>query len=619
VVQWSVEPSVSYTAEVAFGSDPWATSPVWTDISQYVRSISTNRGSSSETVVFAPGRCSITLSNGDRRFDPDHSTGPYFGTILPMKRVRVTATRSGVTLFVFLGWVTGWVQDWRIGDGAVYAECVDGGYHLQNERLASSSYAAEVMVDAPTAYWPLQSDLFDIVGGRQLASNTPGRDGGTFGTIAYPVGDPAALIGGEPGSAVADYVGTFGTVYAIEAWVTTVLGEGSSVFLRSGADGSIGVSWDSVRPRFNLSYENAADNVGLNAGPTPIVAATPGLHHIALHATATTLTFLLDGQVALTRTFTLADTAEPDENLILLFDGGSSVSHVAVYQTAPSISRLQAHYLAGIYAYGDPYGETEGERIGRVLDEIGHPTNLRDISAGGVIQGPYLPAERTAMEYIGDCATSGQGLLFFSADGKITYRDRAWQWINADTDGIVFSDDRDAGSIAYDEGSPRSSIEAVRNSITCTYSEGRSVTNSDTTSREDYGPSEETINAPTIRNVTDASNLSKYVLRIKKNARSVTPDLVVKMRSNIATNFLQVLGIELGDVVTVKRTPMRVGAQIARRHQVTGISHTIQKTAWTTQLYLSPAIPMADEVPYWTIGHATYGRVGAPAGNRIPG
>jgi hypothetical protein len=628
VAQW-IEPSVTYTVEVAFASTPWATAPTWTDVSAYTRAVNVNRGSSSETAVFSPGTCSVTFSNADRRFDPDYSAGPYFGTILPMKRIRVTATRSAVTFTVFLGWVTGWTQDWQVGDGVAYANCVDGGYFAQNASLGASAYEGEVKLDTPTHYWTMQGASI----GRDFGSADvdlavrPGTEGAA---VLYPRGlvDAVAQVElAQPigGGLYAQEIYAYGDTSlitvnpkAIEFWSNV---SGNSL----PAIGFGGTTTDYMLvDAGTVSYSNTSDNRNGSAAFPP---QADGPHHFAAYADATNLYLIVDGQLVSTTALSVGTSSFAGGLVTRDFirswapsPGPGGVSHVALYATAPSLARFQAHYMAGSTAYGHPYNECEGTRIGRVLDEIGYPSNLRDISAGGMVQGPYLPAERRAMEYIGDCVNSGQGLLFFSVDGKLTYRDRAWQWISADADGVIFSDDGAVGAVGYEEGSPTSgTVDTVRNIVTVSYSDVGGITNRDTASVSAYGPSQQFIDGPTIRNGTDASNLGKYVLRLKKDPKSTIPSLVVKLRANIGTNLAACLGLDIGEVVTVERTPMGVGSQIVRRHQVTGISHTIAPDNWSVRFYLSPAVPMADEVPYFTIADATYGRVGAPAGNKIPG
>ncbi len=58
-----------------------------TDVSAYVVEFSIRRGRSSPLDQFSPGTYTARLDNYGRTFDPLHASGPYFGGILPGRRV----------------------------------------------------------------------------------------------------------------------------------------------------------------------------------------------------------------------------------------------------------------------------------------------------------------------------------------------------------------------------------------------------------------------------------------------------------------------------------------------------------------------------------------------------
>lgn len=102
---------VNLTVEIAFDSEPFAESQTYTDVSQYVRAFSTNRGRSNELADFVSGSCSITLSNADNRFNPTQTTHYYDSSssrtkIQPLKRVRVRAVYDSVTYDIFEGFLS---------------------------------------------------------------------------------------------------------------------------------------------------------------------------------------------------------------------------------------------------------------------------------------------------------------------------------------------------------------------------------------------------------------------------------------------------------------------------------------------------------------------------------
>jgi len=145
------------SVQVAFDDDPLATSWTWTDITAYVKSIQVKIGRDREVDDFEPGRATIELDNTDRRFDPEHATGPYYGKLLPSKRVRIRATHSAVTYTLFHGFVDDWPQDYGGSwTSDVVVPCTDAFGQLARATLPSSVYAAEVLADDPWAWWRLQ-------------------------------------------------------------------------------------------------------------------------------------------------------------------------------------------------------------------------------------------------------------------------------------------------------------------------------------------------------------------------------------------------------------------------------------------------------------------------------
>lgn len=80
-----------------------------TDITSYVRSITTNRGASRAFDQVRAGTCTIELNNSTRAFDQLYSAGPFFGNIVPGKRISVKV--AGATIF------DGQVESWKYSYG----------------------------------------------------------------------------------------------------------------------------------------------------------------------------------------------------------------------------------------------------------------------------------------------------------------------------------------------------------------------------------------------------------------------------------------------------------------------------------------------------------------------
>jgi hypothetical protein len=79
-----------------------------TDITQYVRGGSTNRGAQRELERIEAGTASLVLDNRDGRFTPFYAAGAYYPNILPMRQIRILATWSSTDYPVFQGFVESW-------------------------------------------------------------------------------------------------------------------------------------------------------------------------------------------------------------------------------------------------------------------------------------------------------------------------------------------------------------------------------------------------------------------------------------------------------------------------------------------------------------------------------
>ena len=79
------------------------------DVSSRVFGLSTQRGRSSELTEIPPGRLTVMLRNFDAAFTPANPASPFFGKVVPGKRVRVSI---GPTIF------DGVIEDWNLVYGS---------------------------------------------------------------------------------------------------------------------------------------------------------------------------------------------------------------------------------------------------------------------------------------------------------------------------------------------------------------------------------------------------------------------------------------------------------------------------------------------------------------------
>lgn len=85
-------PTAGPVLQVAFGSTPDSTSPVWTDVSAYLRDpgIAAKRGRQQELGRFTAGTLDASLDNRAQAFDPNNGASPFSPNVVPMKQVRLS-------------------------------------------------------------------------------------------------------------------------------------------------------------------------------------------------------------------------------------------------------------------------------------------------------------------------------------------------------------------------------------------------------------------------------------------------------------------------------------------------------------------------------------------------
>ena len=205
-----------------------------------------------------------------------------------------------------------------------------------------------------------------------------------------------------------------------------------------------------------------------------------------------------------------------------------------------------------------------------------------------------------------------QGSIFVARNGDITLRDRQWD-IQA-VSSVTFADDYGTGLAFRDIYPDANTVDAIVNVAAVTWA-GGTVTDMDQTSVDAYEASSTTVSSTAIKTLFDAQDLARWLIRLGKDPRTRITRLTVTPRADWANLFPAILGLELGDVLTVNITPLGVGTATEYLLAVQGIQHRVTRNEWVTDLYLAPAV--ASSGPYWTIGDATLGRVGAAFGNQV--
>lgn len=131
--------------QIAFVDPPLTAlaSNTWTDVTAYVVSFSTRRGRSDALGRIEAGTATLVLDNSDRRFDPTFAASPYYPNVVPMKKIRISATYASITYRLYTGFIESWPPDWPGGlDVYTTIACVDAFKYFASKKL-NGAYSNE--------------------------------------------------------------------------------------------------------------------------------------------------------------------------------------------------------------------------------------------------------------------------------------------------------------------------------------------------------------------------------------------------------------------------------------------------------------------------------------------
>lgn len=610
---------LSVTVEVAFATDPGDT-PVWDDVTPYLRQFTVHRGRADELSAFSPGQATIVLTNEDRRFDPTYTSSPYSPNVVPMRRIRVRAVYSGTTYDVFNGYVTNWRQTYQPPQAAECAvEATDAFKVLANVELPGSVYEREVRLDLPGRWWRLGEPSGSTVALDQSAVPINGTyEGGvSLGQAGGPVHDPDTAAGFDG----VDAAVTFGNApvivlfpYTIELWVkisdrTGI--PGSNVFFSQGRSTIGGTA---TRPKGWVTGSDVGDpgKVVFDSITSSVRVDDDAWHHVVLtaqSAAAGQQTLYIDGASQGTGT---AGTLVGNELLLGHPDYASAafswnrwpgqLDEFAYYSYVLTSGRVSAHNDAGRIPWRD---DLTGIRIGRILDAAGWPAADRNIDAGtSTLQSADLGSN--ALAALQEVAQTEFGALFVTAAGLVRFVGRD-SLLKAPytTSQATFGDtgsDLEFGDLAFEYDD-----KLIYNEAQVSRANGTVQTVSDTTSQTRYLRRTKVVDGLLHQDDSTSRDAANWLVNHYKDPiLRITEMRLEPSAGNETTHFPQVLARELLDRVTVKRTPQNLGATISQDAQIQGITHTVTAMQWVTQWNLSPA----ETQPYWILGTAGFSELG---------
>lgn len=575
----------------------YAGAPTLTDVTRFVRLVDgidiTSWRQDSLTEI-SPTQFALTLDNetlpGDAtapnagRFTPGLSTSPWSGKLLPGVRFRISETVGGTTYTLADGYATDWSTQ-PSDDGAfpvTRVNCIDIFGWMGTLQPLRSIYDEEVLLDAPSHFYPCDDDTASKVAANVAAANNPsasvliGKFGGSF-TFGYSTVSPtvtaatslqlkgaASPASGKTSAYVATGIKpanaagfTVEMIVKIDAANATFAGAYLATILDPNGFILTGTSTYLVADTGGLTLQITD---GIVATPASIAHGGPNIindglfHHLVFGLQADGKTpFLYIDNVA--RPVGAAASATLNWKVSSVLDIGvrnvnnyggwdGEVAKIAYYPAALSAARITAHYTAKTTAFA---GERTDTHLARLL---GYRPNLGSSLAVGLgTVGVHDTAGATLQRALLDTAKAEGGLVYADGTGQIIFLNRARNY-----DPVVAAS-LDVEADLTSDYQVRIDNQRLLNDVTVSRTNGADQRIVNTASQAIYGPRQQTLTL-IVNSDRDAADAAGWTVANQKTAAVRTPAITADITTMTSTSQAQaVLARTPLDRVTLTNLP----------------------------------------------------------------
>jgi hypothetical protein len=247
--------------------------------------------------------------------------------------------------------------------------------------------------------------------------------------------------------------------------------------------------------------------------------------------------------------------------------------------------------------------EASGTRVGAILDAINWPAADRSIDAGiSTVQAKTYDLE-PGLSALQEVEVTEGGLLFMSADGKVTFKDRTKFVLDAlDTANYTWGD-LGSEKIYADLGPLERDDSNLWNQVVIDAPGKTTVDVTDSASRDAYTVAYRPLTLSTIHeDQNEMADRANYLLTRYSTPANRVSEMVIETSIDY---WDRLLDRELHSKLRARKRPVG-GGTIEQDSFVEGITHDFyarRGTKWLVTLNLSPL----DEVTtYWVLGDTVY-------------
>lgn len=261
-----------------------------------------------------------------------------------------------------------------------------------------------------------------------------------------------------------------------------------------------------------------------------------------------------------------------------------------VYTTIQAVDGFRLFQNAQITSVASATaGQTTGTRIGKILDQIGWPTGMRDIDAGQTTVQADPGTLRTSLGAMQLVTSTEYGSFYMDALGNAVFQDRALTSSSVAGTPVVFNDN--GTGISYNNALWKLDDTLIFNKASITRTGGTAQVASNQTSIDKYFLHSYQEQNLLMQTDTEALNnaLAFVASRQETSIRcdAITLDLYA---ANYDAGILAALDLDFFDPVTIT-TSQPGSSSLTKTLQVFGVSHDIKPSNWkTTFTTLEPII-----------------------------
>lgn len=594
----------------------------WTDITSYVREVSTSRGRSSELNSYSAGSCSVVLDNRTRLFDPEYSAGTYYGKLTPLRPIRIRVTPSAGTIrSIFMGFIDQWPQAYTNPTDATVTVTASDGFKILNMLKLPSYWNTMMYATSVSAWYPLA----DFAGSdKAFEVSKWSANNATWNTTTYAqayCSTGSSLIANEtPNSSsfdgakflsITDPIAASASSWSVEFWMQTTENTNNNYgiwnhldFVHGGTCGLI-ISGGIATVSAQFGQRGTSNSMTVKTSSIPVNDGLP--HHVAMvyrsdPSYGDTTNLYVDGTLATTSSsyvdivdtgittvplgYPISKSLTAANNFPWFFRG--SIAHLVMYSgTMLSAADVLKHYQVGAGTYLQ--GTRTDQRITLLAGLAGWMSDGLDLGTGNSTVLGINTSGKGLLAALKECETAEQGRLFMSVDGAIKFVNRAALGSgNFVTSQQTFSDAPTAGQMGYSDITLTYDDRYIYNDVTTVQPSGNSYQATDSTSQGQYFARTSKVDNLIVDTSYLLANTAISRLNQYKQPAMRIDSMTIKPR--VATTYQSpCVTLDIGDRVTVVRTPQGVGSAITKSLVIEGVKHTITPDNWTVTFNTSPA------------------------------